>query len=286
LAASKPDDHGVEWLARADGTRLPVRPTPLAHLRRRASEKKWPEARSWCERRHLNRGYVLRKKGKPDRPPPGRRSGQPPDSTSSSLGMPSRACTSRARATDRMTTAGGATRRTLVILSNRDPTYSSTFPGGKTSRPSCGRGSKMQPRGRSGSGVSATSWRTRGATRRCSTSCGAPTLGERLHRWRRAGIARTRRRKWWKRARRRRRGRWSVRSRPVDSWRRVLFSLGVSYLLCCGACFAWACVLFPFVLCVCFVSFCSVCFYCLAEGGTRVLPLSPPFRAGRQTGKG
>jgi len=40
LAASEPDDHGVEWLARADGTRLPARPTSLAHLRRRASEKK------------------------------------------------------------------------------------------------------------------------------------------------------------------------------------------------------------------------------------------------------
>jgi len=41
----------------------------LAHLRRRASEKKWPEARSWCERRHLNNGYVLRTKGKPDPTP-------------------------------------------------------------------------------------------------------------------------------------------------------------------------------------------------------------------------
>ena len=66
MAASEPDDHGAEWLARAEGTRLPVRPASLAHLGRRASEKKWPEARSWCERRHLNKGYVLRKKGKPD----------------------------------------------------------------------------------------------------------------------------------------------------------------------------------------------------------------------------
>jgi len=41
----------------------------LAHLGHRASEKKWPEARSWCERRHFNRGYVLRKKGKPDPTP-------------------------------------------------------------------------------------------------------------------------------------------------------------------------------------------------------------------------
>jgi len=63
VAASEPDDHGVEWLTRADGTQ---RATSLAHLRRRATEKKWPEARSWCERRNLNAGYVLRKKGKPD----------------------------------------------------------------------------------------------------------------------------------------------------------------------------------------------------------------------------
>jgi len=38
--------------------------TSLAHPRRWASEKKWQEARSCCERRHLNKGYVLRKKGK------------------------------------------------------------------------------------------------------------------------------------------------------------------------------------------------------------------------------
>ena len=43
LAASEPDDHGVEWLVRTDDTRVPARPTSLAHLRRRAS-KKW-EAR-------------------------------------------------------------------------------------------------------------------------------------------------------------------------------------------------------------------------------------------------
>jgi len=41
----------------------------LAHLRRRASEKKWPEARSWYERSRLNNGYVLRKKGKLDLAP-------------------------------------------------------------------------------------------------------------------------------------------------------------------------------------------------------------------------
>jgi len=40
VAASEPDEHGVEWLIRADGTRMTQRPTSLAHLRRRASEKK------------------------------------------------------------------------------------------------------------------------------------------------------------------------------------------------------------------------------------------------------
>jgi len=40
LAASEPDDHGVEWLTLADGTRLPERPTSLARLTRRVSEKK------------------------------------------------------------------------------------------------------------------------------------------------------------------------------------------------------------------------------------------------------
>jgi len=69
LAASEPDEHGVEWLTLADGTRAPQRAASLAHLRHRASEKKWTEARSWCERRKLNREYVLRKKGKPDPTP-------------------------------------------------------------------------------------------------------------------------------------------------------------------------------------------------------------------------
>ena len=91
-AASELDDHGVEWLTLANGDRLPSRPN-LAHPKRRASEKKWPEARSWCERRRLNKGYALREKGKPDPTQPGRRSERPRGSTSSSPGMPSRACT-------------------------------------------------------------------------------------------------------------------------------------------------------------------------------------------------
>ena len=79
------------WV-RTDGTRLPAGPTSVAHLWRRASEKKWPEAQSWCERRCLNKGYVLRKKGKPD-PTPARAEKQTAaNSTSSSPGMPLRAC--------------------------------------------------------------------------------------------------------------------------------------------------------------------------------------------------
>ena len=41
-AASEPDDHGVEWLTLGD--LLPSRPTSLAHLKRRTSEKNWSES--------------------------------------------------------------------------------------------------------------------------------------------------------------------------------------------------------------------------------------------------
>ena len=93
-AASEPDDHGVEWLKHADKYgRRAMPPTSLAHLRRRASEKKWPEARSWCERRRLNKGASSGRKCKPGPTQPGRRSERPRGSTSSSPGMPSRACT-------------------------------------------------------------------------------------------------------------------------------------------------------------------------------------------------
>ena len=44
-------------------------PASLAHLKHRVSEKKWPEARSWCEQRQLNKEYVLWEKGKPDPTP-------------------------------------------------------------------------------------------------------------------------------------------------------------------------------------------------------------------------
>jgi len=42
----------------------------LAHLKRRASEKKWPEARSWCERRRLNKDTSSGRKA--SRPTPAR----------------------------------------------------------------------------------------------------------------------------------------------------------------------------------------------------------------------
>ena len=63
-------------------------PAFLAHLKRMASEKKWPEARSWCERRQVNKGYALWAKGKPDTAP-GRRRERPRVSTSSCPSKPS-----------------------------------------------------------------------------------------------------------------------------------------------------------------------------------------------------
>jgi len=59
------DDNGVEWLSHANKCGWRSLPLASLELKRRASEKKWPEASSWCERRQLNKGYVLREKGKP-----------------------------------------------------------------------------------------------------------------------------------------------------------------------------------------------------------------------------
>jgi len=154
----------------------------------------------------LNRGYVLRKRGNMARPQPGRRNERPRGSTSSSPGMPSRGCTWRARITDRTTTAGGATRKTLMALARRETTCLSTVTSGKSNSPWCGRGSRKRQRRGSRSGMWATCWRTRGAAQRSSASCGAPTLGERPLQWRKAGTARARRR------RRRRTERRSTRS--------------------------------------------------------------------------
>ena len=88
-AASEPYDHGVEWLSTNKHGRRSLPPAFLAHLKRMASEKKWPEARPWCERRQVNKGYALWAKGKPNTSPR-RRRGRPRGSTSSSPGMPSR----------------------------------------------------------------------------------------------------------------------------------------------------------------------------------------------------
>ena len=45
--ASETDDHAVEWLSYANKYgRRSLPPASLAHLKRSASEKKWPEARS------------------------------------------------------------------------------------------------------------------------------------------------------------------------------------------------------------------------------------------------
>jgi len=57
-----------------------------------------------------------------------------------------------------------------VVLRKRGTTSSSAARGGRTSRPSCGQGSRRRREGGSGSGVWGTSWRMRGVALRCSTS--------------------------------------------------------------------------------------------------------------------
>ena len=85
--------------------------------------------------------------------------------------------------------AGGATRITSVVLRKRGTTSSSTARGGRTSRPSCGQGSRRR-RGRgSRGGAWMTSWRMRGAVPRCSTSCGPPTWDGLRRQWRKVGTA-------------------------------------------------------------------------------------------------
>jgi len=73
LAASEPDDHGVEWLARADGTRLSVRPTTLAHLRPRASERSGRKRGPGASGDTLTEVMCSGRKASRTRPPPGRR---------------------------------------------------------------------------------------------------------------------------------------------------------------------------------------------------------------------
>jgi len=134
-AASEPDDHGAEWLAYANSVRRPLPPTSLAHLKRRASEKKWPEARSWCERRQLNRGYVLGKKGKPD-PTPARAEKR----TASRFYQlkPGNALTGvylKSTENRPYDHCWWCDPETLVVLARRETTSSSTATSGRTSRP-------------------------------------------------------------------------------------------------------------------------------------------------------
>jgi len=165
LAASEPDDDGAEWLALADCTRLPARPTSLAHLGRRASEKKLPEARSWCERRHLNRGYMLWKNGKPD-PTPAR---------------------AEKRTASRFYQLKSGHALTGVYLKSTDNRLGDhcwwcnpendwgTHQTRDHLSKHCGRWKDQQAE----SGAWVTFWRMRGAAQQCSTSCGPPMSGER-----------------------------------------------------------------------------------------------------------
>jgi len=120
---------GVKWLAYANGVRRPMPPTSLAHLKRRASEK-WPEARSWCEQ-----------KANPNPTPDRAEKRTASRFYQLSPGMPSTACTRKARRTGRTTTAGCATRKVLDFLRSH--------PCRKDS--STGRG-ELGQRGRSGGG--------------------------------------------------------------------------------------------------------------------------------------
>jgi len=192
----------VEWLTLADGTRVTQRATSLAHLRRRATEKKWPEARPWCERRNLNRGYVLRKKGNP-----GPTTARAEERTASRYYQ--------------FKSGHALTGVYLKSTDNRpddhcwwcDPdnisgtpqtriTSSSTARGGKTNRPNSGQGSRRRRKGGSGSGVWGTFWRMRGAALQCSISCGPPTWDGQHRQWRKIETAtrpRKRRNRRWRR---------------------------------------------------------------------------------------
>jgi len=149
--------------------RFLARPTSLAHLRRRASEKKWPEARSSCERKRLNKGYVLRKKGKPDP-------------------TPARAEKRTAARFYQLKSGHAVTGLYPKSTDNRPDDHCwwcepENISGTQQPRDHlfkhCSRWKDQQaelsrrpPRGRSGSGVSGTYWRMGCAARRFWTSCG------------------------------------------------------------------------------------------------------------------
>jgi len=93
LAASEPDEHGVEWLTRADGTRMTQRPTSLAYLRRRASEKSGQKPDRGASGGTRTKVTSSEKEASRIRPQPRRKSERLHGSISSSPGMPSRVCT-------------------------------------------------------------------------------------------------------------------------------------------------------------------------------------------------
>jgi len=150
-AASEPDDHGVEWLAHADkyGRRSMPIPASLVHLKRRASEKQWPEARSWCEQRQVNKGYVLRKKGKPD-PTPAKAEER---TASHCLPLPAqfRACPHGCvlEAHKEQTDHFGGVTQTMTVVPNRPGTIcSSTATSGRTASRAIGGGQEETGRGK------------------------------------------------------------------------------------------------------------------------------------------
>jgi len=158
-AATEPDDHGVEWLTLSNGDRLPSRPTSLAHLKRRYRRRSGRKPGRGANRDDSTRGTSSgRKAARPDSNQGGEADGL------EVLPAQVRACTWRARITDRTTTAEGATQRTTVVLTRRETTSPSTVTSGKTNRPRCGRGSRTRRSRGSRSGAWATYW-MRGAAR-------------------------------------------------------------------------------------------------------------------------
>jgi len=68
-AAAEPDRQGTEWLGYSDryGRRGMLLPRPIANIRREEAEKKWVEARTWCERRVNRKKYGMPRSQRPNR---------------------------------------------------------------------------------------------------------------------------------------------------------------------------------------------------------------------------
>jgi len=130
-AASEPDDNGVEWLAYVNGVRRPLPPTSLAHLKRRPRRRSGRKPGRGASGDSSTGATFSEKKAIPIRPHPGRRRGRPRGSTSSSPGVYLKSTENRPDET----TAGGASRKTIVVLARRETTCSSTATSGRTSRP-------------------------------------------------------------------------------------------------------------------------------------------------------